>query len=165
MEPRFDKQWLANAAEIPGPRSIDLGTAHQLDAWATPRYLHEDSGRRLRRSRRGWFTVIAGGLSVGGLLLYLFVTLSGIGPPKEFGRQADVRTNGAPAGGRELATVSQAKMIGGNERQDRKEAAWQRFYQPSETCRADPNRGSIACVNEYMSAKLEFEKRWFAGQF
>jgi hypothetical protein len=95
--------------------------------------------------------------------LYLFVTLSGIGPPKEFGRQADVRTNGAPEG-RTLAAVGQANIVGGNEHSDRKGAAWQRFYQPSETCRADPNRGSIACVNEYMRAKVEFEKRWFAGQ-
>jgi hypothetical protein len=163
-EPRFDEQWAANAAELPRARSIDFGPPDQLDALATRRVLQEDSRRRVKRARRGWFTVIAGGISVGGLLLYLFVTLSGIGPPKEFGRQADGRTNGAPVAGRELAAAAQAKIIGENEQADRKGAAWQRFYQPSETCRADPNRGSIACVNEYMRAKVEFEKRWFAGQ-
>src|SRR4030095_8305395 len=64
-EPRFDEQWAANAAELPRARSIDLGPPDQLDALATRRVLQEDSRRRVKRARRGWFTVIAGGISVG----------------------------------------------------------------------------------------------------
>jgi hypothetical protein len=161
-EPRFDEQWAASAAEIERRRSIDFGTPDDLDGLATRRSLPEDSRRRGKRARSAWFTAIAGGMSAGGLLLYLFMTLSGIGPPKELARPA--QAEGGAAEGRGLAAARLSKRLGGNELADRKEAAWQRFYKPSETCRADASRDSIACVNEYMRSKLEFEKRWSAGQ-
>src|SRR5262249_17272402 len=126
-EPRgFDEQWAANAASPQESGSNDFfGTPDQLDALSARRFVYQDSPRpRHKRARGGaWFAVIAGGASVGALLLYLFITLSGIGPPKEF------------------AVVQKATLFGATKQDDRKEAAWLRFYNPSDTCRADANRG------------------------
>jgi hypothetical protein len=90
-EPRgIDEQWAANAAEIEKWRSGDIAIPKNLDD------RHPESPRAASRARPAkahglWLTVIVGGLSVGGLLLYLLITLSGIGPPKELARQSDVR--------------------------------------------------------------------------
>ena len=148
-EPRLDQQWATNAAEVASPPSSDFETPDELDDLVPRRSLHEEEYRRRdKRTFGAWFVTIAG-ISVVGLLFYLFVTLSEIGPPKQLASTAEAR---------------QAGIVGGNERADRKEAAWQRFYQPSETCRADSNRSSIACVSEHARAKVEFEMRWLAGQ-
>src|SRR5882672_11023689 len=97
LEPRgFDEQWAANAAEIERWRGIDQGKVREPHAAVPQQRPHDDSRRNGRRARRIGFTVIAGGLSVGGLLLYLLVTLSGIGPPKELTRQTEVPTKAEP---------------------------------------------------------------------
>ena len=97
LEPRgFDEQWAANAAEIERWRSIDHGRARELNDVVPQRQPQKDSRRNGPRARRIWFTVIAGGLSVGGLLLYLLITLSGIGPPRELTRRTEVPTKAVP---------------------------------------------------------------------
>ncbi|HUL64473.1 MAG TPA: hypothetical protein VLW55_07635 [Burkholderiaceae bacterium] len=96
-EPRgFDEQWAANAAEIERWRGIDHGKTRELDHPVPKRQPREDSRRKAGRARRIGFIVIAGGLSVAGLVSYLLITLSGIGPPKESSRQADVPTKAVP---------------------------------------------------------------------
>jgi hypothetical protein len=147
-EPRLDKQWAANAAESARRPSIELEATDELDGLVARRSLYEEYRRREKRSSGVWFTALAG-ICAGGLLFYLFVTLSEIGPPKELARPAEAR---------------QAGLVVGNEPADRKGTAWQRFYQPSEACRAELNRGSFACVSEQVRAKVEFEVRWLVGQ-
>jgi hypothetical protein len=94
-EPRgFDAQWADNAAEIERLRSIDHGKARELHD--PQRRAQEASRHKPARARRIGFTVIAGGLCVGALVSYLLITLSGIGPPKESSRQADVPTKAVP---------------------------------------------------------------------
>ena len=101
-EPRgLDPQWDANAGEMPRLQSvdIDLGGLDEFDAVPQPRAQRPPQENWKPRSKRGsglWFTVIAGGLSVGGLILYLLITLSQIGPPN-LARQADERKSAAPA--------------------------------------------------------------------
>jgi hypothetical protein len=96
-EPRgFDAQWADNAAEIERLRSFDHGKARELDNPESPRRSREDARPKARRGWRIGFMVIAGGLSVAGLVSYLLVTLSGIGPPKESSRQADAPTRPVP---------------------------------------------------------------------
>ena len=194
LEPRgLDEQWAANAAEIERWRSIDQGKARELHAVVPPRRPHEDSRRKGPRARRIGFTVIAGGLSVGGLLLYLLITLSGIGPPKALTRQMEEPTKAVPVdakhelsrkasaaqmtledrrreeekrttGVRQRNVIRQAGLSTATESPDRKEQAWQSFYQASENCQANESRGTIACANEYARAKMEFEKRWAEGR-
>jgi hypothetical protein len=97
LEPRgFDEQWAANAAEIERWRTIHHGKARELGAVVSPRRSREDSRRKAAPARRIRFTVVAGGLSVVGLILYLLITLSGIGPPRQLMRQADVPTKAMP---------------------------------------------------------------------
>lgn len=43
-------------------------------------------------------------------------------------------------------------------RKDRKNAAWERFYQPQEACKVDP--GTMPCANAYMAAKKQFELQY-----
>jgi hypothetical protein len=96
-EPRgFDAQWADNAAEIERLRGIDHGKAREPGHPESPRQLREDSRPKAKRGWRIGFMVIAGGLSVAGLISYLLITLSGIGPPKESSRQAEVPTKAAP---------------------------------------------------------------------
>lgn len=40
----------------------------------------------------------------------------------------------------------------------KKEQAWSNFYQPSQTCRADPSRGD--CADAYIRAKKAFEAQY-----
>lgn len=96
LEPRgFDEHWAADAAEVERWRSVDHGKARELHDPAPHRRSQNDSRHYAPRPRRVAFTVIAAGLAVGGLLLYLFITLSGIGPPK-FTRQAEVPAQATP---------------------------------------------------------------------
>jgi hypothetical protein len=194
LEPRgFDEQWAENAAELGRWRSIDHGKARELHDVVPQRRPHADSRRNRPRARRIGLTVIAGGLCVGGLLLYLLITLSGIGPPKELTRQMEEPTQAVPvdakrelsrkpgaaqmtledrrreeekrtAGARQRNVIRQAGLSTASESPDRKEQAWQRFYQPSENCQANETRGTGACANEYARAKMEFEKRWAEGR-
>ncbi len=41
------------------------------------------------------------------------------------------------------------------ERRERKEAAWQRFFRPSDLCRIDS--ATLPCANEYMAARKRFD--------
>jgi uncharacterized protein HemX len=52
------------------------------------------------------------------------------------------------------------------EQATRKAAAWEAFYKPRKDCShpADWN-AQVACGNEYIRAKREFEKRWAQRQF
>jgi len=193
LEPRgLDEQWAANAAEIERWRSVDHGKAREPHDVVPQRRPLEASRRNGPRARRSGFTVIAGGLCVGGLLLYLLITLSGIGPPKELTRQTEVPAKAEPVDAkRELSrkpaaaqmtledrrreeekrspvahqrnVIREAGSSAATESPDRKEQAWQRFYQPSENCQANESRGTIGCTNEYARAKMEFEKRWAEG--
>ncbi|MDR0204046.1 MAG: hypothetical protein LBJ40_18025 [Delftia acidovorans] len=43
-------------------------------------------------------------------------------------------------------------------RQERKNAAWERFYQPPEVCKVDS--ATMPCVNAYMAAKKRFELQY-----
>lgn len=43
-------------------------------------------------------------------------------------------------------------------RQERKNAAWERFYQPPEACKVDS--ATMPCVNAYMAAKKRFELQY-----
>ena len=43
-------------------------------------------------------------------------------------------------------------------RQERKNAAWERFYQPPDACKADSS--TMPCVNAYMAAKKRFELQY-----
>lgn len=43
-------------------------------------------------------------------------------------------------------------------RQERKNAAWERFYQPPDACKADSSM--MPCVNAYMAAKKRFELQY-----
>src|SRR5262245_61140709 len=80
QEPRgFDEQWASEAAEIERWRSVDHGKARELHDVAPPRRPREEPRRNRAPARRIGFTVIAGALAIGGLLLYLLITLSGIG--------------------------------------------------------------------------------------
>jgi len=65
---------------------------------------------------------------------------------------------------RQRSVIREARLGAPTESPDRKEQAWQRFYQPSENCQANAGRGTIACANEYARAKMEFEKRWAEGR-
>jgi hypothetical protein len=198
LEPRgFDEQWAANAAEIEQWRSVDHGKARELHDAAPQRRGRDDSSRHPPRPRRIAFTVVAGGLAVGGLVLYLLITLSGIGPPKQLTRQAEEPTQAVDAK-REVSRKPAAAPMTLEDRQreeekrsapafqrnvvrkaglstapglvtppdapDQKEQAWQRFYQPSENCQANEGRGTMACVNEFARAKMEFEQRWAEGR-
>ncbi len=98
-EPRgFDEQWAANASEIERWRSVDHGKVRTLDDVVPQRRPRDDQRRHARRARRVGFTVIAGGLTIGFLLLYLLITLSEIGPPKELTRQTGVPMTPGPVG-------------------------------------------------------------------
>ncbi len=44
------------------------------------------------------------------------------------------------------------------ERQERRDAAWAKFYQPSPSCKADS--GTAACANEYMAARKRFDGQY-----
>ncbi|MBV7453387.1 hypothetical protein KW843_02780 [Acidovorax sp. sif1233] len=44
------------------------------------------------------------------------------------------------------------------ERQQRKDAAWAKFYQPSPNCKIDP--GTTPCANEHMVARKRFEGQY-----
>jgi hypothetical protein len=48
---------------------------------------------------------------------------------------------------------------------ERKEAAWQGFFHRSARCAVEENQTSVACVNEFIRAKREFDRRWDAGEF
>lgn len=54
--------------------------------------------------------------------------------------------------------AQEAAMAQYKEAQARKEAAFKRFYKPSETCQADP--ATVACANEFMQAKKRFESSY-----
>jgi hypothetical protein len=45
-----------------------------------------------------------------------------------------------------------------------KEAAWLRFFRPSEECRNPDNRVSMTCANEHARAKRDFETKWARGE-
>jgi hypothetical protein len=47
---------------------------------------------------------------------------------------------------------------------ERREAAWQRFFQRSAKCMVEENQTRVDCVNEFMRAKREFDRRWAAGE-
>jgi hypothetical protein len=47
---------------------------------------------------------------------------------------------------------------------DRQEAAWLRYYRPSDACRDPDNRASMTCVNEHARAKREFQSKWARGE-
>jgi len=209
-EPRgFDEQWAANAAEIERWRSVNHGKAREAHPVVPQRPRPQQSPARKERprahthdespvapQRRNGFAVIIGGLAVGGLFLYLLITLSGIGPPPQFMRQAEAPAQAAPPvdAKRELSgKVSPAPMTLEDRRReeekrtarahpgnvvrhaaaallpatgspDQKDEAWQRFYRPSESCRATESRGTIACANEYARARMDFEARWAEGK-
>lgn len=44
------------------------------------------------------------------------------------------------------------------ERQQRRDAAWSKFYQPSPPCKIDS--GTAACANEYMAARKRFDGQY-----
>jgi hypothetical protein len=46
----------------------------------------------------------------------------------------------------------------------RKEAAWKDFFHRSPRCVVEDNQTSVECVNEYIRAKRDFDRRWDAGQ-
>jgi len=198
-EPRgFDEQWAANAAEIERWRSVGHGKAREAHPVVPQRPRPQQRSARSERPRaqRNGFTVIIGGLAVGGLFLYLLITLSGIGPPPQFLRQTEMPAQpAAPVDAkRELSgKVSPAPMTLEDRRReeerrtarshpgnvvrhaaaallpatgspDQKDEAWQRFYQPSATCKATESRGTIACANEYARARMDFEARWAEGK-
>jgi hypothetical protein len=108
-EPRgIDEQWAANAAELEKWRSGDIAIPKNLDDRHPESRRSATSRARPARARGLWLTVIVGGLSVGGLLLYLLITLSGIGPPKEL-RQPDARAKVTPV---EAATEASRSSAG-----------------------------------------------------
>jgi hypothetical protein len=201
LEPRgFDEQWAANAAEIEQWRSVDHGKARELHDVVPRRQSRRDPRRTGRRPRRIAFTVVAAGLAVGGLLLYLLITLSGIGPPKALTWQPDVRTDAVPVETKReaqrkvnaapmtleerqreedkrvsprlrsatrkagLSTASEAAPEAAPGSPEQKEQAWLHFYRPSELCQANEGRGTIACANEFVRAKMEFEQHWAEGR-
>lgn len=195
LEPRgFDEQWAADAAEIERWRSVDHGKAREPHDPAPQQRSHGDSRRSAPRPRRIAFTVVASGIAVGGLLLYLFITLSGIGPPKALTRPTGVQTDAVPVdakrdasrkagavpmtledrvreeekrtpAARQRNVVRKAAVTdSAPESPERKEQAWQRFYQPSGNCQANESRGTIGCANEFARAKMEFEQRWAEGR-
>lgn len=43
-------------------------------------------------------------------------------------------------------------------RQDRKQAAWEAFYQPHPTCKADPN--AYGCANAFLAARKQFDSQY-----
>jgi len=47
---------------------------------------------------------------------------------------------------------------------ERREAAWQRFFQGSAKCMVEENQTGVDCVNEFIRAKREFDRRWAAGE-
>jgi hypothetical protein len=186
LEPRgFDEQWADNAAEIARWRSIEHGKACEPHHAAPPQRVREKSRRKAAPARRIGFTVVAGGLCVVGLVAYLLITLSGIGPPNAITRPADAKHEVAQKANAAQMTLEdrrreedkraadirqrtvsrqQGSSTATEARERREQLAWQRFYQPSEICRTNDNRGSVACANEYARAKMEFDKRWAAGR-
>jgi len=44
-----------------------------------------------------------------------------------------------------------------------KEAAWDRYYKPSEKCQSYDARATMDCANEHVRAKREFDAKWAAG--
>jgi hypothetical protein len=110
-EPRgFDEQWAANAAELEKWRSahvaVPTGLGHrvrqrpprreQRPPREEQRPLRSEPGIRKEKTSHAWVTVVAGGLAVGGLIVYLLVTLADIRPPKEVPRPTDVRAKDSP---------------------------------------------------------------------
>jgi hypothetical protein len=104
-EPRgFDEQWAANAAETEKWRSVHvaLPTGHDRRPRQGP--VREAPRTRNEKGAHAWFTVVAGGLTVGGLIVYLLLTLADIGPPKELPRATDLRTKEAPLDARRVSS-------------------------------------------------------------
>jgi len=68
-------------------------------------------------------------------------------------REDAVRQESARAAAERAANEDVARLI--RERRERKEAAWQRFFQPSSACRIDS--ATLPCANEHMAARKRFE--------
>lgn len=74
-------------------------------------------------------------------------------------RQADVEARDAAA--RDADQLRSARALVQRletERQQRKEAAWSNFFQPSTGCKAEP--GTTACANEHMVARKRFDSQY-----
>lgn len=74
-------------------------------------------------------------------------------------RQAEAEARDAAE--REAEQLRSARALANRletERQQRKDAAWAKFYQPSPNCKIDP--GTTACANEHMIARKRFEGQY-----
>jgi hypothetical protein len=65
---------------------------------------------------------------------------------------------------RRAADAEVARVAAANAEAAQREAAWQKFYVPSEFCKDPDNRSSMECANAYARAQKEFEKLWAAGR-
>lgn len=75
------------------------------------------------------------------------------------------RENEARAAAKQRAAEAEAVRIAAAKAEaDRREAAWKKFYVPSEICKNPDNRVMMECANAHAKAKKEFDKRWAAGQ-
>jgi hypothetical protein len=64
-----------------------------------------------------------------------------------------------------LAAESEARLAAAAQLQaEQRDAAWQRYYRPSEECRNPDNRASMACANEHARAKRDFDSKWARGE-
>lgn len=132
-----------------------------------------------------WFFLVdvvklALGIFMGGLMLFfgheallahrLEVAMSHVGTQQLYGSDAINATNAArnqvfappqpnqrPA--EAISPATQALIDRNNRaRQDRKQAAWEAFYQPHPTCKADPN--AYGCANAYLAARKQFDSQY-----
>lgn len=80
---------------------------------------------------------------------------------KQDARRRQVEAEARDAAEREAEQLRSARALASRletERQQRKDAAWAKFYQPSPNCKIDP--GTTACANEHMIARKRFEGQY-----
>ena len=66
----------------------------------------------------------------------------------------ELQTNGQSTAQQEAAAREAART----------ETAWQAYFQRSPGCAIEANQTSVECVNEYIRARREFDRRWAAGE-
>ena len=73
--------------------------------------------------------------------------------------QADAAAEAAASKQREELARRQSEAEEARRASAESEAAWKRFYQPSERCRTPEEATSVECVNEHIRARREFAAR------
>ena len=80
---------------------------------------------------------------------------------REAAARQQAETEARDAAAREADQLRSARALAQRleaERQQRRDAAWAKFFHPSPSCKIDP--GTTACANEHMAARKRFDSQY-----